>query len=313
MGRKNMAQFNAKKVLKLLFFTITIISLCLAMPAISQGAAKMFAGPNINIPDGGLVLIGETVLRPDNNLQVTNDSDLVTAPVIKLLFAAMHAWCQTTSTGTNCLAPDPNTVFSFPSSTADGAGACNGTTFNIVAGGKCSLDSLPCRFGTDSDCAQTPPQTCDALAGSFVFEPQSDVFLTSDQASNGATCTITYDIKGNQLPAFDVDPVTPGSQTWQIGFAKAIATSKYCVSDGTPIIVGGTCTGTGQGTCSPGYTCSGQVAATATGGGTNIATLSNPITPPPVVVPTMTEWGMIIFMVLAGLGSLYYLRRHKNV
>lgn len=29
----------------------------------------------------------------------------------------------------------------------------------------------------------------------------------------------------------------------------------------------------------------------------------------PVAVPTMNEWGMIIFMVLAGLGAFYYLRR----
>jgi hypothetical protein len=30
-------------------------------------------------------------------------------------------------------------------------------------------------------------------------------------------------------------------------------------------------------------------------------------------VPTMNQWGMIIFMVLAGLGSVYYLRRRKRV
>jgi hypothetical protein len=30
-------------------------------------------------------------------------------------------------------------------------------------------------------------------------------------------------------------------------------------------------------------------------------------------IPTMTEWGMIIFMALAGLGSVYYLRRQKRV
>lgn len=29
-------------------------------------------------------------------------------------------------------------------------------------------------------------------------------------------------------------------------------------------------------------------------------------------VPTMTEWGMIIFIALAGLGSVYYLRRQKR-
>ncbi len=29
-------------------------------------------------------------------------------------------------------------------------------------------------------------------------------------------------------------------------------------------------------------------------------------------VPTINEWGMIIFMVLAGLGSLYYLVRNRT-
>ena len=30
-------------------------------------------------------------------------------------------------------------------------------------------------------------------------------------------------------------------------------------------------------------------------------------------VPTMNEWGMIIFLLLAGLGAVYYLRRQKTV
>ena len=33
----------------------------------------------------------------------------------------------------------------------------------------------------------------------------------------------------------------------------------------------------------------------------------------PSSIPTMNEWGMIIFMVLAGIGSFYYLRRQKTV
>jgi hypothetical protein len=33
----------------------------------------------------------------------------------------------------------------------------------------------------------------------------------------------------------------------------------------------------------------------------------------PLGVPTMTEWGMIIFIVLAGLGSIYYLKRKRVV
>jgi len=34
--------------------------------------------------------------------------------------------------------------------------------------------------------------------------------------------------------------------------------------------------------------------------------------PPAKVIPTMTEWGMIIFIILAGLGSIYYIRRHRR-
>jgi predicted outer membrane repeat protein len=33
---------------------------------------------------------------------------------------------------------------------------------------------------------------------------------------------------------------------------------------------------------------------------------------PPTAVPTITEWGMIIFMILAGVGSVYYIRKQKR-
>lgn len=32
----------------------------------------------------------------------------------------------------------------------------------------------------------------------------------------------------------------------------------------------------------------------------------------PTAVPTMNEWGMIIFVLLVGLGGVYYLRRHRR-
>ena len=32
-----------------------------------------------------------------------------------------------------------------------------------------------------------------------------------------------------------------------------------------------------------------------------------------ISIPTVTEWGMIIFMVLAGLGAVYYLRKQKGL
>jgi carbohydrate-binding DOMON domain-containing protein len=34
---------------------------------------------------------------------------------------------------------------------------------------------------------------------------------------------------------------------------------------------------------------------------------------PVTSVPTLNEWGAILFMVLAGLGSIYYLRKYRKV
>jgi len=38
----------------------------------------------------------------------------------------------------------------------------------------------------------------------------------------------------------------------------------------------------------------------------------NPCQQGPTAVPTMTEWGTIIFVVLAALGSIYHMRRQKT-
>lgn len=45
----------------------------------------------------------------------------------------------------------------------------------------------------------------------------------------------------------------------------------------------------------------------------NIRAWSITITDDPASVPTLSEWGMIIFMVFAGLGSVSYLRRQRRV
>jgi hypothetical protein len=46
-------------------------------------------------------------------------------------------------------------------------------------------------------------------------------------------------------------------------------------------------------------------------GDTATCTITNNDIAPAAAIPTMTEWGMIIFMVLVGLMSIYYLRRQK--
>ena len=38
----------------------------------------------------------------------------------------------------------------------------------------------------------------------------------------------------------------------------------------------------------------------------------NDVAAPPVAIPTMTEWGMILFMVLAGAGVIYFLRKQRG-
>jgi len=83
--------------------------------------------------------------------------------------------------------------------------------------------------------------------------------------------------------------------------------SSYSVADGTPITVT-IATFNGQdGTGGISYV-STVVFACDTG---NVISLQSGL-PPPTSVPTMTEWGMIIFVVLAGFGSIYYLRRQKR-
>jgi hypothetical protein len=38
----------------------------------------------------------------------------------------------------------------------------------------------------------------------------------------------------------------------------------------------------------------------------------NPCQQGPSAVPTMTEWGMILFIAIAGLGAVYYLKRQRR-
>jgi hypothetical protein len=46
---------------------------------------------------------------------------------------------------------------------------------------------------------------------------------------------------------------------------------------------------------------------------THVLSVSTIEAPNPESVPTMTEWGMLIFIALAGLGSAYYLRRQRRI
>ncbi len=54
-------------------------------------------------------------------------------------------------------------------------------------------------------------------------------------------------------------------------------------------------------------------AITLVAGDIAICTITNNDVAPAVSVPTLNEWGIILFMMLAGLGSVYYLRKYRRV
>jgi len=81
--------------------------------------------------------------------------------------------------------------------------------------------------------------------------------------------------------------------------------------------IAGTCTVTVNVTAPRGGSYSNSLAAGAldTSNGSNaapaVATLTANPAPAAMPIPTLSEWGMIIFMMLVGLISIYYLRRQK--
>lgn len=131
-----------------------------------------------------------------------------------------------------------------------------------------------------------------------------------------AQWTITYTVTANATGngtgtvASNTGGISYTYQTSNTGTTSAInyGTSVVVTATGSNSTVswGGTCTaaggveagnGTGTATCTFSSLNSNK---------TVTATFSSTVT-----VPTMTEWGMIIFMLLAGLGSIYYLRRRR--
>jgi hypothetical protein len=91
--------------------------------------------------------------------------------------------------------------------------------------------------------------------------------------TSGDNCIIDFTVNANALPAVDANLVAPGIQTYILASVN-----------GTTIV--------------------GPLQAT----GTDITTVSSSAS----VVPTMTEWGMITFMVLAGISSIFYLRKYRR-
>jgi hypothetical protein len=166
------------------------------------------------------------------------------------------------------------------SGTGRAGSACVANTFNIVP-------DLP-------------------TSGAFDFIPATEVVLAV-----GETCIIDFTVSVNAIPAFDVSGAS-GVQTFQLSHAAGVSVGQCSITTTQICVNSGECPGMALETCvpiPPDITLIFGLPADTSG--TDITTVNASI-PSAVAVPTMTEWGIIIFMMLAGVSSIFYLRKYRR-
>jgi len=190
---------------------------------------------------------------------------------------------------------NPDSVFSLSGSNFHCTGS--GAPFACCTGlgtGNCTLaeggSNADCQGFSDpfSCCSGAGTGFCDACSGRLftisapdangvvTFTDGNPIVLTAPGTAN-AGCTVHFSAHVNSLPTIDATPNTPGVQTDQPSFcgARSSVTSQIVPETGSSIVT--------------------------------VQSLPNV-----QAVPTMTEWGMIIFMILAGIGSVCYLRKRRT-
>lgn len=163
----------------------------------------------------------------------------------------------------------------------------------------------------------------DPLTGDFLFSTfggGNQVVVVQGFAPPGGTVsgTITYSGSGTgpiNIAAFDGEGCGDGNYTevWIPGpgpYRLNLDPGTYYICACRDTNRNGTCPDSGE--PASGYDSN---PVTVTEGGEPITGINIALEGQPQrveSVPTMTEWGMIIFMLLAGLGSLYYLKRQRR-
>jgi hypothetical protein len=148
-----------------------------------------------------------------------------------------------------------------------------------------------------TDFASGLPTSCFALR----IRPNGEVMAACDtqviRLNSSGSVTQTYPISGEFIFALNLDP--DGTHFWTGGyFTGNVFKVDIATGSGTnaPLFNAGI-----LGTAMSGITVFGEITAS-----------QPPTQSQPTSVPTMTEWGMIVFMLLAGLGSVLFLRRQRR-
>ncbi len=178
--------------------------------------------------------------------------------------------------------------------------ASNGVAGIGAGTGVVSYAPTPCYNGADSFVVQVSDGNggTDSIIVSVTIQPEPMNVTTTVTSNHNSS---TY----GQLVTF----------TATVSGSCGTPTGTVTFMDGETTLGTGTLDGTGQATLSTAALTAGVHAITAIYGGyTNFAgstsTAVNQVVN--VTIPSMNEWGMIIFMALAGLGAAYYLRRQRR-
>jgi len=150
----------------------------------------------------------------------------------------------------------------------------------------------------------------------------ADIFNFTITATDSLGClgSLAYSISIASCPIITVTPATlpagvvgnPYSQT--VSASGGTGSYTYAVSSGA--LPTGLSLNTGTGAITGTLTAAGVfsfiITATDANGCTDLLGYTMTIAVAATAVPTLSEWGMIIFMVLVGLMSIYYLRRKRR-